>query len=115
MTRSRIRNLDQGYRLCELCGRLYHWSTFCTCAVSAEVDEIKAQAMIAKAKRNIAAVADAVTVRDADVDIHDGDTLRPGWIDKRARMVERANTDDVYFHGLCDADDSAQGMMGDRD
>lgn len=112
MSRSRIRNLDQGYRLCPLCGKLYHWSTFCTCQIQAEVDEVKAQALIDKAKRNISNAANAVTVRSADVDIHDGETLRPGYIDKRARMIERANADDEYFHALCDADDSAQGVMG---
>ena len=48
MSRSRIRNLDRGYRLCELCGRQYHWSTFCTCQIRAEVEAIKAEAAAKK-------------------------------------------------------------------
>ena len=33
----------------------------------------------------------------------------------RQSQIARANVDDDYFYSLCEMDDSAQGMMGDRD
>ena len=33
----------------------------------------------------------------------------------RRAKINRANVDDTYFAALCETDDSAQGMMGDRD
>ena len=33
----------------------------------------------------------------------------------RQSQISRANVDDDYFLSLCETDESAQGMMGDRD
>ncbi len=34
---------------------------------------------------------------------------------ERIAAIKRANEDGAYFAMLCETDDSAQGMMGDRD
>ena len=76
MARSRIRNLDQGYRLCEHCGRQYHWSTFCTCQIRAEVEAIKAEAAERKAKR-------VVMVSDSNGPRYDREWFQREVIDAR--------------------------------
>lgn len=82
MARSRIRNLDQGYRLCEHCGRQYHWSTFCTCQIRAEVEAIKAEAAERKAKR-------VVMVSDSNGQRYDREWFQREVIDARNADAKR--------------------------
>lgn len=123
MARSRIRNLDQGYRLCEHCGRQYHWSTFCTCQIRAEVEAIKAEAAERKAKR-------VVMVSDSNGQRYDREWFQREVID--ARNADAAQPDQQYaslpkltgkatvyndwqtFVAACDEIDD-YGMMGDHD
>ena len=58
--------------------------------------------------------ADIIAARKAD---EASDTPQYAPISRLTRQakINRANVDDKYFYSLCDSDDSAQGMMGDRD
>lgn len=113
MTRSHIRNLDAGYRFCEKCGRMYHWSVgFCLCKIRAEVDAIKTEAAERKATQNpdygpashAATVAKRLDQTAPDVDINDmrdatGKHVMPQTVEMRS-----------WLHLLNDDN----GMMGDR-
>ncbi len=94
-------------------------------------DEARAAAQLEADRRRIAAkhaatnptdqpvydadfYAEIIAARESDEASETPQYVPIGKLTRQAK-INRANVDDTYFAALCETDESAQGMMGDRD